>query len=55
MSIIHISIRDWEIGKNFYTEEAILGNVKTTLSALNKIIEMDIKKSYIQRSNNRLN
>ena len=54
MSIIHISIRDWEIGKNFYTEEAILGNVKTTLSALNKIVEMDIKKSYIQRSNNRL-
>ena len=27
MSIIHIGIRDWELAKNYHTEQAILGNV----------------------------
>ena len=54
MPIIHIGMRDWEIAKNYYTEFGILGNVKTTLKSLNKIIKKGITKKYITETNNRL-
>jgi len=54
MSIIHIGLRDWEIAKNYHTEQAILGNVKTTLLSLNKIIGDNISKNYILSSNKRI-
>ena len=46
MSIIHIGIRDWELAKNYHTEQAILGNVKTTLINLNKILSNNLDKTY---------
>jgi benzoylformate decarboxylase len=34
MPVVHISERDWELGKNYPTEMALCANVKETLSAL---------------------
>ena len=34
MSVVHISERDWELGKNYPTELALRANVKETLRAL---------------------
>ena len=34
LSVIHISERDWELGKNYPTETALCANVKETLCAL---------------------
>ena len=55
MSIIHIGMRDWEIAKNYYTEQGILGNVKTTLLNLNKVIKKNISKNYIKNTSKRIN
>ena len=54
MSIIHIGIRDWEIGKNYHTEQGILGNVKTTLFNLNNLITNNLSKKYIKNANSRI-
>ena len=54
MSIIHIGIRDWEIGKNYHTEQGILGNVKTTLFNLNNFITNNLSKKYIKKANSRI-
>ena len=54
MSIIHIGIRDWEIGKNYHTEQGILGNVKTTLFNLNNFITNNLSKKYIKNANSRI-
>ncbi len=35
MSILQIGMDDWEIGKNYHTELAIMGNVKSSLKELN--------------------
>jgi benzoylformate decarboxylase len=45
ISVIHIGMRDWEIAKNYHTELGILGNVKTTLKSLNKVIKKSITKT----------
>lgn len=39
MPIVHISERDWELGKNYTTEVAIRANVRETLSALNPVLK----------------
>ena len=54
MSIIHIGIRDWELAKNYHTEQAILGNVKTTLLNLNKTIAINLNKKYKNNANRRI-
>ena len=36
MSILHIGLRDWEIGKNYQTELAIYGHVKSSLKKINE-------------------
>ena len=54
MSIIHIGIRDWELAKNYHTEQAILGNVKTTLLNLNKTIANNLNKKYKNNANRRI-
>jgi len=54
MPVIHIGMRDWEIAKNYHTELGILGNIKTTLKSLNKIIKKSITKTYIKQVNKRI-
>jgi len=54
ISVIHIGMRDWEIAKNYHTELGILGNVKTTLKSLNKVIKKSITKTYIKQANKRI-
>lgn len=54
MPIIHLGLKDWEIAKNYHTEFGILGNVKTTLSSLNKVIKRNITKKYYKGVSNRL-
>ena len=39
MPIIHIGINEWEIGKNYFTELAIIGNVKNTLHDINQYLK----------------
>ena len=34
MAVVHISERDWELGKNYYTELAIRAHVKSTIEQL---------------------
>ena len=36
MPILHIGLRDWEIGKNYHTELAIYGHVKSSLKKINE-------------------
>ena len=38
--IIHIDDNPWEIGKNFPTDCGLLGDIKTTLDELNRVLEM---------------
>lgn len=54
LQILHIGIKDWEIGKNYYTELGILGNAKATLLSLNKILSKNLAKNYIYNANNRI-
>lgn len=42
MPVIHISERDWELGKNFVTEMAIRANVSDTLRALLPILSSQL-------------
>ena len=47
--ILHISERDWEIGKNYPTEMAINANVKETLRAL--IPQIEHNQSAVSKNN----
>jgi benzoylformate decarboxylase len=47
MPIIHIGINEWEIGKNYYTELAIIGNVKNTLHDINQYLKKTLASKEI--------
>jgi benzoylformate decarboxylase len=47
LSVMHISERDWELGKNYPTEYAICANVKQTLLALMPAILAQSTHQYI--------
>ncbi len=55
MSIIQIGIRDWEIGKNYATELAILGNVKSSLNIINNTLLEQKDSEFLQNSSLRIN
>jgi len=55
MSIIQIGIRDWEIGKNYATELAILGNVKSSLNIINNTLLEQKDSKFLQNSSLRIN
>jgi benzoylformate decarboxylase len=44
--VLHISERDWELGKNYPTETAICANVKETLRALLPALESEKTAAY---------
>jgi benzoylformate decarboxylase len=46
MPVVHISERDWELGKNYPTETAICANVKETLRALLPALEAAKTAAY---------
>ena len=54
MAIIHIGLDDWQIGKNYYTELGIIGNVKTTLNDLNLFLTNTLTPKYVKQANNNL-
>jgi benzoylformate decarboxylase len=47
LSVMHISERDWELGKNYPTENAICANVKQTLLALMPVILAQSTHQYV--------
>jgi benzoylformate decarboxylase len=51
---MHISERDWELGKNYSTEYAIRANVKATLQALLPVLRAMRSKQYTEQANARL-
>lgn len=54
MPVIHISERDWELGKNFVTETAIRANVADTLRALLPILSSQLTDTDHARAAQRL-
>jgi benzoylformate decarboxylase len=54
MPVVHISERDWELGKNFVTEMAIRANVGDTLRALLPILSSQLTDTYHARAADRL-
>ncbi len=46
LPVIHISERDWELGKNYPTEVAICANVKETLHALQITLDASRNAAY---------
>ena len=46
LPVIHISERDWELGKNYPTETAICANVKHTLQALQPALDTKRNAAY---------
>ena len=54
MPIIHIGINDWEIGKNYYTETAIIGNVKNTLCDINQYLQNTLTAKKIIKAKTNL-
>jgi benzoylformate decarboxylase len=55
MPIVHISERDWELGKNYPTEIAIRASVKETLRALIPVLRRKMTADQISTAKNRLN
>ena len=54
LPVMHISERDWELGKNYSTEYAIRANVKATLQALLPVLRAMRSKQYAEQANVRL-
>ena len=54
MPVVHISERDWELGKNFVTEMAIRANVGDTLRALLPILSSQLTDTDHARAVDRL-
>ncbi len=54
MPVVHISERDWELGKNFVTEMAIRANVGDTLRALLPILSSQLTDTDHARAADRL-
>ncbi len=54
MPVVHISERDWELGKNFVTEMAIRANVGDTLRALLPILSNQLTDTDHARAADRL-
>ncbi len=46
LPVIHISERDWELGKNYPTETALCANVKETLRALLPVLASQTNAAY---------
>ncbi len=54
MPVIHISERDWELGKNYPTEVAIRANVKETLRALLPLLRKQLSPARAEDAKRRL-
>ena len=54
MPVIHVSERDWELGKNHATELAIHANVKETLAALLPLVRAQRSSNAAAAANRRL-
>lgn len=54
MPVVHITERDWELGKNYPTEFAIRADVKTTLRALLPVLRSKRSSGQTSRANRRL-
>jgi len=54
MPVVHISERDWELGKNFVTETAIRANVGDTLRALLPVLSSKLTDTDHARAAQRL-
>lgn len=54
MPVIHISERDWELGKNYPTEMAIQANVASTLRALLPVLEQTLTAEDREQARQRL-
>jgi benzoylformate decarboxylase len=46
LPVLHVSERDWELGKNYPTQEAICANVKETLCALLPALALRVNQPY---------
>ncbi len=54
MQVVHISERDWELGKNYPTELALCANVKETLRALLPLIRRRRSAAAAEQARRRL-
>ncbi len=54
MPVVHISERDWELGKNYPTELAIRADVKETLRALLPVLRAALTSVYAAKAAKRL-
>ncbi len=54
LPVIHLSERDWELGKNYSTEYAMRANVKETLLALLPILRSMRSQQYAEQARLRL-
>jgi benzoylformate decarboxylase len=54
LPVMHISERDWELGKNYSTEYAIRANVKETLLALLPVLRAMRSQQYAEQASARL-
>ncbi len=54
MPVMHITERDWELGKNYPTEYAIRANVKETLRALLPVLREMRSQQFIEQAELRL-
>ena len=54
MPILHIGLRDWELGKNYPTELAILGHVKSSLNKINENLLSFKNSSFLKNAKLRI-
>lgn len=54
MPVVHITERDWELGKNYPTEYAIRADVKETLRALLPVLRVGRSSEYASKAERRL-
>lgn len=54
LKVIHISERDWELGKNYFTDIAVNASVSETLRRLNLFLESQLTEPYVIASAKRL-
>jgi benzoylformate decarboxylase len=54
MPVVHITERDWELGKNYPTEVAIRADVKETLRALLPVLRVGRSSEYASQAERRL-
>ena len=54
LPVMHITERDWELGKNYSTQYAIRANVKETMLALLPVLREIRSKQYIEHAQARL-